>query len=140
MVTIKQMVSLAGDEVAPLIRAVVKQSGGIEVFNEQFKDIANHGVSGGFSGWIYYTETTGFYAKNKKQILILLQGMAQELGNGPVLELVKSFNGTKDFTEEEIAQTLYGTKKQHDTQVANLLAWVACEEVCQIAMRVMEGE
>lgn len=140
MVTIKQMIQTAGDELAPLIRAVVKQSGGIEAFNEKFEDIATHGCAGGFGGWIYYTETCEFYAKNKKQILILLQGMAQEYGNGSVLEMVRGFIGAKDYAEEEIAQTLYGTKKQHDTQVANLLAWVACEEVCHIAMCAKEGK
>ena len=36
-----------------LRKAVIKQLGGIEVFNESLQNILNHGADGGVGGFIY---------------------------------------------------------------------------------------
>jgi hypothetical protein len=113
-----------------LIRAVIRQSGGWRSFQEHALDIANHGIAGGFSGWIYYTETCAFYAKNQQLIVALVESQASEYDYASAQDMVKSFRHL-DATMSEIGLTLYGTKRLHDTQVSNALAWNAAEEVAR---------
>lgn len=113
---------------AKLIRAVVRQSGGWLSFQESAPDIANHGIAGGFSGWIYYTETCQFYAKNQSSIVKLVEYQSEEHDYKSAQDMVKGFSFI-DATLSEIGKTLYGNKRQHDIQVANALAWFAAESV-----------
>ena len=115
---------------ASLIRAVIRQSGGWGWldFQEKATDISNHGIACGFSGWIYYAETCEFYAKNQGLIVELVEHQADEYGYKSACDMVKSFCSI-DATLSEIGYTLYGNKRQHDTIVANALAWFAAEEV-----------
>lgn len=115
-----------------LIRAVVRQSGGWGSFKEMAPDICNYGADGGFHGWIYYADTCKFYVVNRELILEMGRQLASDIGEGDFMALVSNFNCLKgSATESEIGLTLYGTKRQHDTQVANALAWFACEEVAR---------
>ena len=113
---------------AKLIRAVVRQSGGWAAFKEMVPDITNHGISGGFSGWIYYTDTCQFYAKNQTVIVALAEQLADEYGTN-VIDFVAGFNCLNADDKQEIGKTLYGNKSKHDTTIANALAWFAAEEV-----------
>ena len=113
---------------AKLIRAVVRQSGGWAAFQEMAPDIVNHGIAGGFSGWIYYTETSQFYAKNQSLIIALVEQLADEYGTSTI-DFIAGFNCLNTDDKQEIGKTLYGNKRQHDAQVANALAWFAAEEV-----------
>lgn len=115
---------------AKLIRAVVRQSGGWAAFQEMAPDITNHDIAGGFDGWIYYTETCNFYAKNQSLIIALAEQLADEYGYQSAQDMVKGFR-CLDATLSEIGYTLYGNRRQHDTQVANALAWFAAEEVAR---------
>lgn len=113
-----------------LIRQVVRQIGGWDSFKEHvLHDVAMYGASGGFSGFIYYTDTCRFYAVNRDAILEMVRSMCDDFGTEEPIQFIRSFNCLKDATESEVGLTLYGTKKQHDTQVANALAWFALEEV-----------
>ena len=112
-----------------LIRQVVRQIGGWDSFKEHARDVSMYGASGGFSGFIYYTDTCRFYAVNRDAILEAVRDMCDDLGEEPI-QFVRSFN-CLDATESEVGLTLYGSKKQHDTQVANALAWFALEEVAR---------
>ena len=113
-----------------LARAVVKQFGDEEAFMEKSADVTNHGISGGFSGWIYYTETTAFARKNRAKIAELAEELACDLGEG-TLEMIQGFNclGKDDYSIDEIGRALYG--RGDDTQILNALAWFAAEEVCR---------
>ena len=113
-----------------LIKAVIRQSGGWDAFQEQALDIANHGINAGFSGWIYYNVTCAFYAKNRALIVDLVGSQADEYGCDSAQDMVKGFRNL-DSTMPEIGHTLYGTKRQHDNYVANALAWYAAEEVAR---------
>lgn len=112
-----------------LVRQVVRQIGGWDSFKEHARDVSMYGASGGFSGFIYYTDTCRFYAVNRDAILEAVRDMCDDLGEEPI-QFVRSFN-CLDATESEVGLTLYGSKKQHDTQVANALAWFALEEVAR---------
>ena len=120
-----------------LIRQVVRQIGGWDSFKEHAHDVAMYGAAAGFGGFIYYTDTCRFYAVNRDAILEAVRDMCDGLGEEPI-QFVRSFN-CLDATESEVGLTLYGSKKQHDTQVANALAWFALEEVAR-AFDDLEGE
>ena len=54
--------------------------------------------------------------------------------------MVQGFNCLgKDYTMTEIGRTLYGNKSQHNTYVANALAWFALEEVANAYADFLEG-
>ena len=113
----------------PLIRAVVRQSGGWEAFTDMADDITNHGVDGGFHGWIYHAETVPFAKRNKGQILALASTLADDLGES-MLAMIAGFNCLKT-TPEVIAEAIYNPRSSEQTQVFNALAWFAAEEVAR---------
>jgi hypothetical protein len=88
-----------------------------------------YSISGGYSGWIYYTETCKFYERNKASILELLKEQASDLGE-PVVSMVASFNCLKDVTQDEILDFFtLGKKSECYTEIANALTWFAGEEI-----------
>lgn len=118
-----------------LQNAVIRQLGLTrkdEELTSTLENICNHGISGGFSGFIYYTDTIAFFKKNRKAIIELVREMAQDFGQNPI-DMVSGFNClTDDFeTREEIARALYGRLHSDDTQVPNALAWFAAEEAAR---------
>jgi len=113
--------------VKALALAVINQVGGWYCFTEIAPDVARHGASCGFSGFIYYTETTAFYDKNKAAILESLAAMAADMGT-TVIEMVKGFNClNSDYSYDEIAYVVYGSS--NDTSIKNALSWYALETV-----------
>lgn len=114
-----------------LIRAVVRQLGGWESFQESAPDIARYGIDGGFHGFIYTSDTVAFFRKNRQSILLLAATQAEDFGLG-ILEMIAGFNCLdKQYTIDEIGQTLYGTPRQMDDIIANAMAWYAGEEVAR---------
>ena len=122
-----------------LIDAVINQLGGDEEYTyQQLEDIANHGINGGFSGFIYYTDTVAFFEANSGLILELLHNESEELGFESNITMVKGFRCAADFTEDEIGQTIYGGES--DQYVANCLAWYAGESVAYAYQTILEDE
>jgi hypothetical protein len=114
-----------------LIKAIIKQIGGWEAFKETAEDVANHGADAGFVGFTYYTDTCAFYASHRDDIYCLAKDMSEQLGE-EVIGMIRNFRCLgKDYTDEDVGQTLFGSKAKHQTQVANALAWFALEEVCR---------
>lgn len=120
-----------------LASRVIDQFGGWTSFKEQAIDVANHGISGGFSGFTYYVDTVEFFEKNRELIFESARRDMEDFGIKTLLEFVKGFNCLKGHSEEEIAQTIYGGEI-HD-QVANGLAWYAGEEICQFYQHFLEN-
>jgi len=116
-----------------LIRAVVKQFGGWESFQESAPDVCRGGIDGGFHGFIYYNETEPFARRNREWIAALASEQAADIGVG-VIEMIKGFNcfrGEKP-SEAEIGSALYAGKDlPGGMNVLNALAWYAGEEVCR---------
>jgi hypothetical protein len=113
-----------------LMRAVKRQLG--SDYRDQFEDIYNHGVDGGFSGFIYYSDTVAFFKRNKAEIVELVKEYASQFDQSPI-EFVKSFRCLEgdDDMEEEIAQALYGKLDEDNYTVPNALAWFAAEQAAQ---------
>jgi len=114
---------------ADLIRAVVRQSGGWNSFKEMAEDIANHGVDGGFHGWIYYTDTVAFTQRNKATIMAAAKAMADDLGES-TYGMIACFNCLK-MQSDEVAEAIHNPRSDDRTQVFNALAWFAAEEVAR---------
>ena len=113
---------------ASLVRGVVRQMGGWESFKQSAPDITRHGISGGFHGFIYHTETLRFAHAHRKVILEMASQQSKELGLG-LVEMIKCFRCMDSATEAEIVEGLAG--KTDQTQVPNGLAWYAGEEVAR---------
>lgn len=131
-ITIKNLIN--NSNINPtLIRAVVKQFGGIESFNYYYQDVNNHGISGGFSGFIYYSDTVPFGKKHKKTILELAKDQCREIyGNTDLVRFFAGFNCIS-LSKDEISDFLLFNDKENETQMYNAFAWYAAEEVCRIA-------
>lgn len=110
-----------------LTRAVLRR-----VSRESLEDVVNHGASGGFSGFTYYTDTLAFYKAHKGDILALAEGMAEEFGQD-MIEMISSFGCLKNdgLGQSEIAEALYSGRGDCATTIRNAMAWFALEEVAR---------
>ena len=124
-----------------LIRAVVNQLGGFEEFQQAAQDITNHGISGGFGGFIYYTDTVAFSKKHKADIMTLAEDQARDYygKDADAFQMIAGFNCLKgqELSPGQIAKLIHGREpKTGDaaddyTQLFNALAWYAGEEVAR---------
>lgn len=126
-----------------IIKAVIRQLGlttrelstSQKVKDSTIYDIINHGVDGGFHGFIYYTDTVKFYKKYRTEINTWLKEYASELGED-VVTMVSNFNCIKDNsseTRDEIGVCVYGGRMVDiSDNIPNALAWFAAEEVCRL--------
>jgi hypothetical protein len=137
-ITLKKLI--AGTNIpAALVRAVVKQSGGWESFTESAPDIANHGIDGGFHGWIYHTDTRRFYKRHQALVLALAEEQAADIGIG-MLEMIAGFGVFRNdpITPDAVARALYQGKGDDVTTVQNVMAWYAAEEVARAYNDLLE--
>lgn len=102
------------DTMKDLLKAVREHSG---MDDDNLRDVANHGASGGFPGFMYYKDTMEFYDKNEDAIWELLEENADSLGEKNPLALIATFQGAKDVHD--------------DASFKNLLAWFALEEAAR---------
>ena len=113
-----------------IYKAVIKQLGG----KESLEDVYNHGADGGFSGFIYHSDTVEFFRKNKKHIIMLAENTANDLGED-VTNMIKGFNCLKDYelTNSQIGKVLYGrfSDSGDNVYIMNALSWFALEEVAR---------
>lgn len=141
--TLKSFISNVSLE-PKLIRAVVNQLGGWERFSETAQDINNHGIVTGFSGFIYYHDTIKFWRKNRKEILLLAELQASDLGED-VIRMIQNFNclsnkGKPDYSASEIARALYGRYDDELDLIYNAMSWYASEEVARVYCDLLECE
>ena len=123
---------------ATLIRSTVKQFGGWDCFKESAQDVTNHGIDGGFGGFIYHVDTIDFTRRNKKAILEMAEEQAEDFGQG-MFEMIMGLNCMKGFGRDEIAESIHTGEGDDVTTVFNCLAWYAGEEVCHAYSDLIEG-
>jgi hypothetical protein len=112
-----------------LINAVVSRIG-----KESIMDVVNHGIDGGFSGFIYYSDTHKFALQYRKLINKLLDESADSLGED-VVNMVNNFgvfSGKMDADEKKDLYKYLGGAKVQQGSVTNVMAWFAAEEVCRM--------
>lgn len=113
-----------------LVRAVVRQMGGWESFKQSASDVANHGIDGGFHGFIYYADTVKFAKRNKSEILNVCRDLASEIGESGAYGLIAGFKCLK-MDADKVADAIHNPRHNEHTSVMNALAWFAAEEVCR---------
>ena len=110
-----------------LAEAVIKQSGGWDSFQEDAPDIASHGASGGFNGFIYYRNTIEFYDDNRVSILRAFQDQCIEFGE-PMAQALARFN-CLDCSDAQAESFLIGLNDDGQTDFKNALSWWSLEYV-----------
>ena len=117
-----------------LIRAVVRQMGGYYYFTEYAQEITNHGINGGFPGFIYYVDTVAFAKRNLKTILEMAEEIATDLGETDGYQLIAGFTSLRkshDLTGGRVANIISKPEHKAYTDVMNALAGFAAEEVAR---------
>lgn len=113
-----------------LINAVIDRIG-----MESVEDVINHGIDGGFSGFIYYADTHKFALTYRKLIVELLESLAEQLGED-VVHMVSNFgvfrNSPMDQDDKKDLYKYLGGGKPKQGAITNVMAWFAAEEVCRM--------
>lgn len=113
-----------------LINAVINRIG-----LDSVEDVVIHGINGGFSGFIYYSETHAFAMKYRKDIIRMLEDMADQLGED-VVSMVSHFgvfrNSPMDAEDKKDLYKYLGGGRPAQGAITNVMAWFAAEEVCRM--------
>jgi hypothetical protein len=123
----KKQVLSERPEYKTLINAVTNR-----VSMDRVADIINHGIGGGYSGFVYYSETHSFAMRHRKDIISLLEETADCLGQ-EIVNMVKGFQCLKGIDNEDLKE-LYrylGEGKCEVGTITNAMAWFVAEEVCR---------
>ena len=112
-----------------LINAVINRVG-----LDSVEDINKHGIQGGYSGFIYYSDTVAFASRHRKMICSLLDDDADSFGT-EIVEMVSNFgkyryNRMDEDDKIDLYRYLGGSRCLYD-QIPNLMAWYAAETVCR---------
>ena len=118
-----------------LQQAVIEQLGYEELDQDcasQLKDMANYGIDGGYTGFIYYNETCKFFDDNKALIMEQLLDDRCSIGYSSITEMLSSFKCFKGLDTWNIERFLIDTEDEENedqTTLKNGLAWYAGETV-----------
>lgn len=112
-----------------LINAVVSNIG-----MDSIQDVNNHGIGGGFNGFIYYSDTVKFAYKHRKAIISLLENDSEQFGED-VITMISNFGVfRKSKMDSKDRKDLYkylGGGRCEQSTITNLMAWYAAETVCR---------
>ena len=126
----KKTVLTENSEYKNLINAVISRIGMASV-----NDVNKYGIGGGFSGFIYYSETHKFAMRYRNQIIQLLEETA-EMMDEDVVSMVSGFGvfrrSPMDADDKRDLYKYLGGCKPEQGTVTNVLAWFAAEEVCRM--------
>jgi hypothetical protein len=118
-------------EYKKLINAVVSELGG----TDSIADVNRGGADAGWPGFTYNSDTHKFAMKHRKDIVKMLEQMADDLGED-VVKMVSGFGVFRrspmdNEDKRELYKYLGGGKNQQST-ITNVMAWFALEEVCRM--------
>lgn len=126
----KAQVLRDNSEYKTLINAVINNIG-----LDSVSDVNNHGIDGGFSGFIYYSETHAFAMRYRKLIVKLLEQQADEMGE-EVVAMVSNFgvfrNSEMDNDDRKDLYKYLGGGRPEQGAITNVMAWFAAEEICRM--------
>jgi len=126
----KKQVLTDNAEFKTLINAVINRIG-----LDSVNDVNNHGIDGGFSGFIYYSETHAFAMRYRKLIVKLLEETAEQMDT-EVVEMVSNFGvfrrSEMDNDDRKDLYKYLGGGRPEQGAITNLMAWFAAEEVCRM--------
>ena len=108
------------EEYQRLYKAIKKHAPSLE--EEDFKQIAKHGIDGGFNGFIYYRDTVKFFNENEQLIEDFIHDAAIEHGYDSIFEMcsalttVHSINEFKNWCSWYIAEEVAHWKTDIDRE------------------------
>jgi hypothetical protein len=110
--------------------------------SSQLVNCAQHGAESGFPGFTYYSDTLAFFRKNRKDIVNNIEQTAAELGED-IIKMVQFFGVFRNSTPPtsgEVGKALWDSAHLYDelTNLYNVFAWYALEEVSNIWYRYLE--
>ena len=123
----KKLVLEENKDYKALVNAVVSRIG-----LESVSDVNNHGIDGGYGGFIYYSDTHAFAMRYRRFIIPMLEDDAAQMGYANAADFVASFN-CLDMDSDDY-KDLYrnlGGGRLEQCSVTNALAWYAAETVCR---------
>lgn len=145
------------DPLKPFCQNVFKQLGkGNNVDDmldkaNSLENISNHGIDGGYHGFVYTKDTCEFFDNNKEAILKLLNAQAEEYGYANELEMINDFGSIKkanlnvsmnDIVEisnnKGVGKEVDGINDWQYGTLKNSLAWYAGEAVANKFNGLME--
>lgn len=102
---------------------------------DSVEDVNRCRIDGGFSGFIYYSDTHKFAMRYRKTIVEMLEEMASSLGE-EVTQMVNGFGvfrpeGMDADDRKDLNKYLGGGRPEQGT-LTNVMAWFAAEEVCRM--------
>jgi hypothetical protein len=105
-------------------------------------DCSKHGADGGFSGFIYHSETIAFFLHNRRDIIKNLELLAEELGED-IIRMVQGFGVFRYTTPPsagEVGKALWDTGKVQEnlTELYNVFSWYCLEEISHTWFRYLE--
>lgn len=125
---------------AKLVDAVIEQLSANDdaELESTLTNIMNHGIDGGFHGFIYTRNTVTFFKDNRREIIELAMSQADDFGTD-VVNMIASFNclGRQDKKAQReylpsVQRCVAGfMNDDDDDDVMNALAWFAAEEVAR---------
>lgn len=124
-----------------LVDAVLEQFGDEQYFTESAaEDINNHGASGGWNGFVYYSETVPFGERIRAIVKPVLQEYAKEFGKDGIFSMMHDWKCLGGFTVDEIAEGWASNEDEAaHTAVMNALAWFTLEEVARAYVDSLEA-
>jgi hypothetical protein len=114
----------------------------LKELSAQFENCAEHGADCGFSGFIYYNETLAFFKANRQDIISHMEQTAAEMGTD-IISMVQDF-GVFRYSDKptagEVGKALWDSRKcwKDLTELYNVFAWYALEEVSRTLHRYLE--
>ena len=110
----RQFLNNEAAELSAVAVPVVRQLGGVNLDTlRTLRDVSNSpcGAAAGFSGFVYYTDTTAFWRKNRPKITALMNYEAEEFGDGSTFDMVRRFKSLEGFTAEQVAAPAVSLRK-----------------------------
>ncbi len=97
------------EELFPLFKSIAEQMGFDISINDDLeevlchlRDVYSYGMSGGFSGFIYYYETSEFFDRHCDEIIKHYENMIQDLGHKNFDEMLSSFTNGGNYIYDEL--------------------------------------
>ena len=105
-----------------LISAVINNIG-----MDSVMDVVNYGIDGGYSGFIYYSDTHKFAIRHRKDIVLMLEDSASSLGED-IISMVANFgvfrNSAMDNDDRRDLYKYLGGGKPEQGTITNLMAFL----------------
>lgn len=116
---------------SPLVKAVMRH-GGLTI--DQMLEVAEHGADAGWSGFIYFKDTSRFAKRHRKMIIDELEQDRADCGEQTITGMIKSWGCLSMFEPYEIEKQFgrfSAGDDDTDSYFENAMAWYALERASQ---------